>query len=304
MSQALRASYSVAGDESPASIVVRLKRALQHYAPRSADAHPLFRRALEDTLSRPGGLVRAALVLRTGQESGLSQPSAEQLACALEYWHIASLLLDDLPCMDDAEERRGRPCLHRVHGEATTVLVALALINRGYILVGDAFLEQPIGIRQDALATVEAAVGPGGLIGGQSRDLNYTPLCPAREIGRIAWQKTGMLFWLALALPSLAAGPSPAERRDLRAASVYWGLAYQAIDDLADFHQDGPDAHLDRPNLVRALGAKRTQAHIRRLLAQSRFRLAHLEAMHDRWSYLQTWHRDHLETRAAHVLAH
>ena len=59
---------------------------------------------------------------------------AKDLAIALEYFHTASLLFDDLPCMDNASERRGVPCVHLAFGEAGAILAALALINRAYAL--------------------------------------------------------------------------------------------------------------------------------------------------------------------------
>ena len=274
-----------------AALHQRLARALQHYAPNVVDAHPAFRAALNASLANPGRLVRAALVLRTAQESGMPEPASEQLACALEYWHVASLLLDDLPAMDDASSRRGAACLHQVYGEANAMLVALALINRGYALAGYAFLAQPSGVREQAIATVEEAVGPSGLIGGQARDINFLPERSApRETGRIAWQKTGMLFKLSLTLPALAARPSREERTHLHALSVYWGLSYQALDDLIDFGGGNSAESLHRPNFARVFGARGTAQRIYTWLNKAHERLALLEAAHPRWSYLHDWH--------------
>src|SRR5439155_1387888 len=57
--------------------------------------------------------------------------------CAIEMVHTASLILDDLPCMDDAATRRGRPTCHVAHGESTAILAAFALLNRAFEIIDD-----------------------------------------------------------------------------------------------------------------------------------------------------------------------
>ena len=57
--------------------------------------------------------------------------------CAIEMVHTASLILDDLPSMDDAKTRRGRPTCHVAHGEATAILAAFALMNRAFEILAE-----------------------------------------------------------------------------------------------------------------------------------------------------------------------
>src|ERR1035438_8657460 len=95
---------------------------------------PDFEDALRHVLDNPGSLVRPRLVIQMATAYGLDTVHAQQLAVALEYFHTASLLFDDLPCMDNALERRGAPCTHLVFGEEGAILTALALINRAYAL--------------------------------------------------------------------------------------------------------------------------------------------------------------------------
>ena len=80
---------------------------------------------------------------------------AQELAVALEYFHTASLLFDDLPCMDNALERRGAPCTHLVFGEEGAILTALALINRAYALTWRAVAGCPQARQAQALAFIE-----------------------------------------------------------------------------------------------------------------------------------------------------
>jgi geranylgeranyl diphosphate synthase, type II len=262
-------------------------------------SEPHLKAALAETLSHQGRLVRAGLVMQAAARHGLDVTAAEQIACALEYWHQASLVFDDLPCMDDAEQRRGTPCLHRTHGEATAILAALALINRAYSLVQRAFVLESAAVRQNACELVDQALGTSGILGGQAWDLRFGSGERApREVGRIAWRKTGALLWLALSLPLLPSGMWQLERRTLRALSVYWALAYQAMDDLLDVSAQaggngktaGRDAVLRRPNLTIALGVPLARRRIERLLAQADGRVRALCARDVQWTYLADWH--------------
>jgi geranylgeranyl diphosphate synthase type II len=234
--------------------------------------------------------------------------AAERLACAVEYWHLASLLLDDLPCMDDGEARRGRPCLHRLHGEPTTILTALALINRAYALVGEVFMTRSVKVRREALALVEGIMGPNGILGGQAADLAFVAAPGgASGISRIALQKTGALLWLCLALPSLWAAPGATRRRMLRRLGLYWGLAYQAINDLGDVLSNpvqmgksaGRDATLRRPNLALALGVPATRLRVARLLRQAKSTINRLVADDPRQAFLAQWHESLFVTLGA-----
>jgi geranylgeranyl pyrophosphate synthase len=267
--------------------------------PGALGTEPNLQSALEESVSNPGGLVRAGLILSAAAAHGLAASKAEQLACALEYWHQASLILDDLPCMDDAERRRGLRCLHRTHGEATAILAALALINRAYSLVQRAFDAESAEVRQTSGNLVDQALGSAGVLGGQAWDLRFGDGTRApREVGRIAWRKTGALVWLAVSLPLLPSGAWQEERRSLRALSVYWALAYQGMDDLSDLtavgstsgKTTGRDAVLQRPSLPIALGEANACRRIERLLALAEVLLLALGSRDLKWTYLADWH--------------
>jgi geranylgeranyl diphosphate synthase, type II len=280
---------------STAHARARIAQALQDNSPGHAAAEPHLHAALTEATAHPGRLLRAYLVHRAAIAHGLADDDACQLACAIEYYHIASLLLDDLPCMDDADTRRGRPCTHRTHGDATAILAALALINRAYTLVGFALAHLPAGLRLRSQACLDAALGTAGIIGGQARDLRFVASDrSAREVAAIAMGKTGALLSLAIYFPALLADPTDAERHQLKALCLYWGLAYQAADDLHDLlasptYSDktpGRDRALVRPNLALALGIPDTQRRLHRLTRQSAHTLTRLRELHPRWHYL------------------
>lgn len=270
--------------------------ALREFAPSVRHLEPHLDAAIAQATTETGKLVRARLALEASRTHGLGEAEALQLACAVEYFHTASLLLDDLPCMDDAATRRGLPCVHKLHGEATAILAALALINRAYALLGFALADQPVAMRLQATACVDAFLGPAGLVGGQAADLRYGEgPRGVRAVSRIAAAKTGSLFWMAVYLPALAARPDEGERRALKALCVYWGLIFQAIDDLGDLEKGdeeagkstGRDDALARPNLALEIGAAAARARVARLAGQAERALRRLESRGARWSYLR-----------------
>ncbi len=274
----------------------RLQRALFRHLPDAVRAEPALRAALRQGAEHPGKLVRGSLVFAAARRHGLAAPRATMLACAVEYFHTSSLLLDDLPCMDDAALRRGQPCVHRRHGEATAILAALALINRAYALVGRALVDRSRTERARATAWLDRTLGTAGLVGGQAWDLAFARTDrSAALVSRIAAGKTGALLTLAVQLPAVLARPSRAERQALDALCIYWGQLYQIADDFADLPSGAAgsgktadrDRRLARPNLVVALGAARATARCRRLELLAARALARLRrAGGTRWDYL------------------
>ena len=236
---------------------------------------PSFEDALRHVLDNPGSLVRPKLVFQMATAYGLNPVHAQDLAIALEYFHTASLLFDDLPCMDNAMERRGVPCTHLVFGEEGAILTALALINRAYALTWRAVAGCPQARHAQALAFIENCLGVGGLLNGQSFDLHYSALPRTLETTeRIARGKTVSLIRLTLALPAMLGGASDREIQQIERISVFWGLGYQIVDDLKDVLQSSAqsgktaarDALLDRPNIAEAIGVSAAVHRLTRLI--------------------------------------
>jgi geranylgeranyl diphosphate synthase type II len=277
-----------------------LAGAMRELAPQAPGMEPHLEAAIAQTTESRGSLLRARLVLVAARSHGLPEAAATQLACAVEYFHAASLLLDDLPCMDDAAVRRGRPCVHRVHGEATAILAALAFINRAHVLIGISYAAHPAAVRMEVGLLLDTVLGVSGLVGGQACDLRFGESATgARAVGRIAAAKTGELFKLALVLPALGARPGPAEFHQLKALAVYWGQWFQAVDDMKDVIAATADAGKDtrrdralqRPNLVHVLGRGPAQRRIDRLEAQLERACQRLAARGPQWDYLAGFHQ-------------
>jgi geranylgeranyl pyrophosphate synthase len=173
---------------------------------------------------------------------GFSSPAAAtlavyDLAASLELIHAYSLMHDDLPCMDDAELRRGLPATHRVHGERATVIagaamIPLAALQAWYACRGLTLAEtRSLAVVRELLQ----AAGAGGMVGGQVLDL----LAEARtlrgpELDALHGRKTGALLEGALRMGGLAAGASAGVLSALHVFGQAVGLAFQITDDLLD----------------------------------------------------------------------
>lgn len=229
--------------------------------------------AMRDATLGPGKRLRPLLLLATGHALEGPADALLDLACAVEMVHAASLVLDDLPCMDDAQLRRGRPAMHVRHGEDVAMLAAVALLTQAFAVVAAApGLDGEVRAR---LVTVLCeAVGARGLVRGQYRDLREG--AAPRSLHAIAEandQKTGVLFAAALEMAALAAG-APAAVPALRGAAGEVGQAFQLRDDLEDGSADTvvllKDRHQDagKSTMVGLLGRaavqQRMHAHLQR----------------------------------------
>lgn len=193
-------------------------------------------------------------------EDGTREPRADdrarRLAVAIECFHKASLVHDDLEDGDDL--RYGRPTLHAEHGEAVAINAGDYLLGEGYRLLGD--LELPAERRLEMLRI--AAAGHVMLSRGQGRELSWArapePLS-STDVLAIFRAKTAPAFEVALRLGAVLAGADEDVHEVLRAYSEALGIAYQIRDDLEDFTGEGDSHDLRdlRPSLLLAIAARR-----------------------------------------------
>jgi geranylgeranyl diphosphate synthase type II len=193
-------------------------------------------RAMAYTAAAPSKQVRAVLTIVCAELCGGSAARAIPAAAAIELVHASSLILDDLPAMDDAPLRRGLPANHLAFDESTAILAAFGLLNLAYATFARSY-EPPLATR---LATLTAdAVGPDGLIGGQALDLAATDQQISFEIlERIHRGKTGALFVAAASCGAVIAGAGQDSTNALAAYAKNLGLAFQIVDDLLDVEGD------------------------------------------------------------------
>jgi geranylgeranyl diphosphate synthase, type II len=215
---------------------------------------------MHDAVLSPGKRLRPLATLAAAAASRASAGAATDVAVAVEYAHAASLVLDDLPSMDDASRRRGRPAIHVSHGAATAELAAVALLARAFErITGSRRLSASARLR--AAEELSAAVGAAGCCGGQAADLAADPAATGLDaLEAIHARKTGALFVAAVRGGAIAAGAAEPALEALTAYARNLGLAFQITDDLLDLEGDaarmgkdvGRDAH--RANFATILG--------------------------------------------------
>ncbi|MBT8335976.1 MAG: polyprenyl synthetase family protein [Gemmatimonadetes bacterium] len=216
-----------------------LERALA--ADGLARLEPAVRVAVEHGVRSGGKRLRPILCVQgwaaaDGGDPAVT-PEAYDLGVSLELIHAYSLMHDDLPCMDDADLRRGEPTTHRVHGVDATMRGGLALIP---LAAGQA-LRAARALRCDAARSrrvarrLLGAAGNGGMVGGQGLDLlgEERDLSSA-ELDTLHAHKTGALLTAALAMGADAAGAAPEVQAALEQYGRHIGLAFQIADDVLD----------------------------------------------------------------------
>jgi geranylgeranyl diphosphate synthase, type II len=200
------------------------------------DHGSLVQQSMAYTVLAPAKRVRPVLTLLSAELCGAQADRAVPAAAVMELVHASSLVLDDLPSMDNAPLRRGRESNHLKFGEAIAILAAFGLLDLAFGTLARTY-EPDLASRLTAL--VADAVGPDGLIDGQALDL----LATEREISfetleRIHRGKTGALFSASATAGALTAGASPDSIAALAAFAKNLGLAFQIVDDLLDVQGD------------------------------------------------------------------
>lgn len=218
-------------------------------------------------LLAPGKRVRAIMTLLSAEHCGGRAEAASSAAAAIEMVHAASLVLDDLPAMDDATLRRGRPATHRAFGEDTALLAAIALMSRAFgVVAEDRGL--PAASRVEITQVLARSIGLEGLTAGQERDLKACTRSGATvaEVERTHALKTGELFAAAAECGAIAAGAAGAMRGEMRLFGLEAGLAFQGYDDLIDVLGSASGAGKDvgrdqgKPTVAALLGPAKAEA--------------------------------------------
>jgi geranylgeranyl diphosphate synthase type II len=231
--------------------------------------------AIRHAVLTPGKRIRPALTVLASWEFGVTDVRALDAGCALEMVHAASLVLDDLPCMDDAPLRRDAPATHIVFGQDVALLASITLLSRAFALVSSA-----AGLsgeqRARLVAVLAEAVGSEGLAGGQFRDLRGgdAPHCLG-GISDANHRKTGALFIAAVEMAGIVADASPAQVGELREFATELGHAFQILDDLDD-GDPGPGGRAEddgKVNVLSFLGREGARNRLQRHLGQARSRL-------------------------------
>lgn len=242
----------------------------------SAESSPCGLHAAMRHLVFPGGKrLRPALAFATAEALGWPPERVVPAAAAVELVHTYSLIHDDLPCMDDDDERRGRPTVHRQFDEATAVLAGDALQALAFeaLVASAAESAEAAGAAASSVAELADAIGAGGLVGGQADDLRFVdePASPqaarVERVESVHRRKSARLIAAAMACAAHFVGADSARTRRLRESGLEVGVAFQIADDWLDREED------EGCSLVRVIGGDEAHARAEALLDSALARL-------------------------------
>ncbi len=247
-----------------------------------------------------GKRLRAIIMLAIAEMK--SQPLEIMLnpAAGIEMIHTSTLLLDDLPSMDDALLRRGKPALHKVYGEAITILVAQSLLLEGLDLIVTEIISRISSLEEKLRLCRKtfSLLGKDGIMLGQFLDLfKSNQELKLKEIEEIHAKKTASLFEVSVDIASSLAGFSSQEKKEIMNFATCFGKAFQISDDLiAVENKPAISGKLSltkerRPNYVQVCGKKKTLKNLNDYIQKAIVSLKSLpnsEFLIDLTKYLKT----------------
>jgi geranylgeranyl diphosphate synthase type II len=173
-----------------------------------------------------GKRFRPRLILGVNEDLGGRGDDSIYLASAVECIHVASLIHDDLPALDNDDFRRGKPTCHKIFGEAVAVLAGDSLFGMAFDFLSKC------DVRRGAKATQYLSRALMGLCAGQSEDL--LNLTSDKKLLSMFAKKTGCLIGASAAFGALSSGNSPDKEMDYYNWGVQLGIAFQVADDFRD----------------------------------------------------------------------
>ncbi len=225
--------------------------------------------------------MRGFLVQQSAGLHGICADRSALVAAAIEAIHAYSLIHDDLPCMDNDDQRRGRPTVHVKWDEATAVLTGDALQSLGYELLSSELVGNA-SIRLALIESLSVAAGAQGMARGQALDLAAEMAAESltlEEITELQMAKTGALIEWSCVAGAILAGAEP---EPMRQFARPLGLAFQIADDIIDTEGDTAvagkrlrkDAAAGKATFVSLLGLEGAKARANDLVDEAEAALA------------------------------
>lgn len=178
-----------------------------------------------------GKRLRPFLLMETARMFGADEKATMAAAAAIECVHVYSLVHDDLPAMDNDDERRGKPTLHKKYDEATAILAGDALLTLAFEILGE--------YAPQLVKSLAQASGWNGMVGGQMMDLEAEKrTLSLDEIITLQSKKTGALFNFCTEAGAILGKASDAEKQALKDYTASLGLLFQITDDILDVEGD------------------------------------------------------------------
>jgi farnesyl diphosphate synthase len=265
-------------DAEAAEVSAEVDSFFQRLLPPTGDTRERLFEAMRHAAIGGGKRLRPLLTIAAANLFAISRERAIRVGCAIEAIHVYSLIHDDLPCMDDADLRRGKLSVHKAFDEAVAVLAGDSLHALAFEILAHPATNDDPWVRSDLVLELARAAGPAGMAGGQMMDL----VAEGQEldlpaITRLQQLKTGALIEYSVEAACIMAKLQPEARTPYRGYARNIGLAFQIADDLIDHGGDtaaagkptGRDAHAGKATFVSLLGEERARQQASFLVSQA-----------------------------------
>lgn len=264
---------------------------------------PLFDAMRLGTLGG-GKRLRPFLAVQSAFLFNVDTARARRVAAAIEFVHCYSLIHDDLPSIDNAALRRGKPTVHRQFDEATAILAGDALLTLAFEILSERETHEDPHVRCELVRALAKAAGGHGMVGGQMLDLiGEEEEFDLGTISRLQRMKTGHLMAFACESGAILGKADEPHRRALRNYAFDLGLAFQVTDDILDVEADpqdtgkdsGKDEDAGKSTFVSTMGKEKAKSRAHMLADQSK---GHLRIFEGRADMLKELAQYVLERRA------
>lgn len=232
-------------------------------------------------LEAGGKRFRPFLVLEVAKMLGLNPEPATQVASAIEIVHTYSLIHDDLPSMDNALMRRGKPSCWRQFNEAKAILAGDAMIPMAFEILGHPNTHPKAEIRLKLIMELAKASGAKGMVAGQLLDITQTSQITLPQVQQLQLLKTGELIAFSCTASAFLSEANEDVITTLQNYGFDLGLLFQITDDFLDLSlsaKTGKDTHIDHKKVtfVSLMGEEGARAFLKNLAGHMQESIASL----------------------------
>ena len=227
---------------------VFLKNHLKSLKPLPLKGHKTLKKSIEYSLFSNGKFFRPLLALGTAELFSIKAKTIFPWMAAMEMIHTASLIHDDLPCMDNSSYRRGKLANHKKFGTPTALLAGDSLWIEAFRVIS---LYGNQKQKKLWLSILSESISFKGLMGGQALDIFLPAKANKKYYQKMHQLKTGALITASIE-GVLSLRKKSKKTKDIKKAGEMIGLAFQLADDLQDFKEK------HSPNLTHKIGKRKT----------------------------------------------